>query len=1088
MRLNKQPWAAVMLSLTLVAVNASGQATQYSWQQPHATVSGFGDLQWAPQPFTYSPGGSVVYIDYEGGDDNNSGTSQGSAFKHHPWDPNATGNAASTSGIRTYVFKRGVIYRGTLTADDNGQDGNPIILTSDPGWGSGEAMLLGSERVTTTWHQCTAGDAVTNLNPTNVWYTDLPFGVVDNPYGSFSTWPHGILPQTICEMTGDTGLARINICRAPNWTITDVNDPMGNWWNVTGPSPTQIALGESFSQTASSDWIGGSVWAQWGAGSGAGANMSTVQQGTINAFSNPYMTFDITTNPMCKFFIENLPQLLDAPNEYYYSKGPTHAGRLYIRLSGDRNPNNAIIEVGVRPEILRLVDRQHIEVSGLTFAVNNQPRPGTNPEPPHWNPRDGACQAIQLGGNLSGIDIHNCRFRYVSSAIAPRRDDQVNPTYYDGIRVTDNDIAYVDDQAITLGTKGMGKNIFVARNKLYHIGFRQTCRNYSAVPAINVVTAASAEIAGNIVHYCAGTGINTTSETATGAGPGNQIRVLVHHNKVTSSLLALNDYGGIEGWNDGPAYFFCNISGNARGYRHFSGENVYNPWGHAIYFDHAYNHVAFNNIVYGLHNSTSSAAQRNNSGFMQAVANTNYYFQNTIYRLYRGFCSRSPGSAYVGNLLDDITYLFHSEGTPVTLISYAKNVYNGSPQSFSSSQATFGAFQQFLENGNAETATLGTMASGAVMVNPSNRDFRPTGDAIGNGARFFMPWNLPNIVGQWQFHANAGDYTLIRGQNQPGSDPDNDLDCPGATAGSFVMGDLETWTNGALRFNGSSTYCRAVSSSPFNMTTNNFIVECYLRTSGPGVVVSKGNSPGYELDVTAGGNARIRLFSGGEYSLSSAAAVADNNWHHIVAEVDRTGSAVNMYVDGSLSNGATSGSMPGSGASLGNSANFEVGRNAGGNYFSGDMDFLRVAKGSFADGATSYDELHTWQFDGPAVRDFAGTKITGARDAGALNYSNIGMRWSANPVAVAPRISVRYLAASHRLQVHVGTELANDEPLRLSVLNAAGRVVWRTQTTTGKLGADRVMTIQTDRWARGVYLLRVSTAAYEQVTRLSMYR
>ena len=84
------------------------QAT-YHWQQPNATVLATGDIQWAPQPFQYTPGASVIYIDYEGGSDKNSGTGTASAFKHHPWDPNATGNARSTTGIHTYVFKRGVI-------------------------------------------------------------------------------------------------------------------------------------------------------------------------------------------------------------------------------------------------------------------------------------------------------------------------------------------------------------------------------------------------------------------------------------------------------------------------------------------------------------------------------------------------------------------------------------------------------------------------------------------------------------------------------------------------------------------------------------------------------------------------------------------------------------------------------------------------------------------------------------------------------------------------------------------------------------------------------------------------------------------
>jgi hypothetical protein len=112
--------AVVVTVVSLVFVAA---AQPYTWQQPNATVIGSGDLLLAQNQFQYTPGASVIYIDYDGGSDANSGTSTGSAFKHHPWDANATGTARSTSGIHTYVFKRGVIYRGTLIADDNGAAG-----------------------------------------------------------------------------------------------------------------------------------------------------------------------------------------------------------------------------------------------------------------------------------------------------------------------------------------------------------------------------------------------------------------------------------------------------------------------------------------------------------------------------------------------------------------------------------------------------------------------------------------------------------------------------------------------------------------------------------------------------------------------------------------------------------------------------------------------------------------------------------------------------------------------------------------------------------------------------------------------------
>ena len=46
-----------------------------------------GDLEWAPQPFEFKAGESVRYIDFDGGNDANDGTSKQTPWKHHPWDP-----------------------------------------------------------------------------------------------------------------------------------------------------------------------------------------------------------------------------------------------------------------------------------------------------------------------------------------------------------------------------------------------------------------------------------------------------------------------------------------------------------------------------------------------------------------------------------------------------------------------------------------------------------------------------------------------------------------------------------------------------------------------------------------------------------------------------------------------------------------------------------------------------------------------------------------------------------------------------------------------------------------------------------------
>lgn len=1078
---------ACIFTLVLLTTHIPSRAADFSWQRPHAFITNDGDLEWAPESFEYRTSGSVVYIDYENGDDSNSGTSKSSPLKHHPWDVNATGNAKSMSGAKTYVFKRGVIYRGTLVADESGQAGSPITLTSDPSWGTGEAGIYGSERITGGWKKCTTGDCPGIPDPGKVWYIDLPFAIVDNPYGSYPTYPK-IYPEMVVEVT-DTGLARINVARAPNWEITDPNHPRKDWWTVELVGRKTVKLPNTFGVTDASAWEGGTIWTGWGTGSGAGANMGTVNQGLIKSYSGGSVVIGgAKISNYCKYYIENLPHLLDAPNEFYCTPEVLpNPNRMYVRLRGDRDPNTATIEVGVRPDIIDIVDKSNIVISGLTFAVNNQPRPGNTPECVHFNTRDGGCQAIELSGRCSNIEIANCRFRHIVMGIAPRRDEASPPQTFDNIVVRDNDFAHIEDQSIAIGTKETGslRNISVLRNRLRDCGSRQTCRSYSPIPAITLVNVTSAEVAGNMVHYTWGQGINYSAETGTTGKPGDQVKVLVHHNKVTTSLLGTNDWGGIEAWEDGPGFIWSNISGNPRGYRPFSGENVYNPWGGAIYVDHGNHQKVFNNIVWGVHNNPSKAAERNPCGLMQAVSERSFFANNTVYNFFDG--QRSVGGkrgTYVGNLFSDITGRFETPYKVLTRVGYAKNVYHGSPEKFSSNGSTIGEFETNLSNGGALCSDAGIHSSSKVLVDPANGDFRPTGDAIGNGAKIFLPWNLAEIAGEWHFHKNEADVTTVYGWDAPSRSQaeDNHLKVQGVSASDFVMGALENWTEGALRFDGSSIHGTVTNNAAFDVSTGGLILEAYVKTSAGGPIMSKGGSSGYMLEVSSSGNARLTLKG---YTLSSSSPVNDDQWHHILAELDRSAGKATLYVDGSADDGTASGSIP---SSLASSASFYVGRN-GSSYFTGDIDFARVAKGSFADGATSFEELYAWEFDGPALRDFAGVKVDGARDGGALQYAeNVGANPVVRKIKPAAMLGVRYLSGARTLLVDVRGNLAAKTPIRCSVVNAAGQAVWDRKTTLDKLGASGRIGIDANAWASGVYLVRVTTPNNVHVKRFSMYR
>ena len=196
---------------------ASPSANQYhwSWQDSYAAVDPKGDLTWAPRPFVFQKSDPVRYIDFEGGSDANAGDAPARPWKHHPWDPNATANAASASGIRTFIFKRGATYRGALRVKESGVSGAPVRLTSDPSWGKGEAVLCGSERVLNWKRGATHPDIP---EPQLVWWADLDFA-----------------PRCVWSVSRDGKILRLPLARIPKWKVSNPDDVKSEWWVWDNP-------------------------------------------------------------------------------------------------------------------------------------------------------------------------------------------------------------------------------------------------------------------------------------------------------------------------------------------------------------------------------------------------------------------------------------------------------------------------------------------------------------------------------------------------------------------------------------------------------------------------------------------------------------------------------------------------------------------------------------------------------------------------------------------------------------------------------------------------------------------------------------
>ena len=355
----------------VAAPPAAPDAGRFSWQKAHAKVTAAGDLEWAPLPFVFQPGKSVRYIDFENGNDDKPGNPT-PPWKHHPWDAYATGKAAQCTGIQTYVFKRGVIYRGALVAKESGRPGNPIRLTSDPSWDKGDASLYGSKRITGAWTRANAQSAPGVPSPEAVWYKDI---------GTEFT-PHAVW------MAAGGVITRIPLARDPNWKVSNPDDVKSEWYEwektdlttatIEGKPRPRVWAADSTHLTATGQqrlrWRHRLDRVHGGHGDAVRCPHRGIRPGAPRdsfgrSFWRPPHRADYRPVPHSRYFLENLPQVLDVPGEYYFAQQGPLAGRLYVRLPREQDPNGVAIEIAERPTIVDIREQSHIHISRAYFPL-----------------------------------------------------------------------------------------------------------------------------------------------------------------------------------------------------------------------------------------------------------------------------------------------------------------------------------------------------------------------------------------------------------------------------------------------------------------------------------------------------------------------------------------------------------------------------------------------------------------------------------------------------------------------------------------------------------------------------------------------
>lgn len=224
-----------------------------------------------------------------------------------------------------------------------------------------------------------------------------------------------------------------------------------------------------------------------------------------------------------------------------------------------------------------------------------------------------------------------------------------------------------------------------------------------------------------------------------------------------------------------------------------------------------------------------------------------------------------------------------------------------------------------------------------------------------------VPANLPDAFDSYNFMVSLSD------DAQPSSDK--------ALAANFNVRPL----HGAAVVSATAT----CGDKPQSVGSASLIVEAVFAAPAPGGAIAScvKDGVGYALGLNDQGALAFRFGAKGANApatVATSASVADGKPHHALAEVDREAGRVTLYVDGKT---AATAPLP---AALKEADATVDAPLAVGADFQGELDYLRIALSSLAESRTTLDELYTWQFDGPFLRDFTGRKPNGRRDAGAL--------------------------------------------------------------------------------------------------------
>jgi parallel beta-helix repeat protein len=320
--------------------------------QPPATTTPATTTPAAPTTGTY-------YVDFASGNNLNPGT-QALPWKHAPGDANATGNPAKTvlKAGDTVLFKGGVSYYGNVQVNGGGTPSAPVTLRGD-GWGSGKAIIDGSEPITGFTRCTSAADCGGNSNWAQIYKAPLtaPAFLTENPELSLN------LTQ------GDQVLVPAQSPAPQNRYYQNPD----TFYSVPKENVTTTTITDSRIAPLGNALVGSYVYV-WVVPNETVSRKVVRVSGSTITLSSPITPY---TDRDTKYAFANVnsSQVFDAAGEYYYNLGTK---TIYVWPFGGTNPSG-VVRYGARPYGVDVSKFSNVTVSGFKFQkqTGDGPREGS---------------------------------------------------------------------------------------------------------------------------------------------------------------------------------------------------------------------------------------------------------------------------------------------------------------------------------------------------------------------------------------------------------------------------------------------------------------------------------------------------------------------------------------------------------------------------------------------------------------------------------------------------------------------------------------------------------------------------------------